>query len=191
MRVLIIPEDFRKDQYMLKPIIETMFKALGKPHAKIVVCKDPLLRGISQALDFDKITQIINRYGMVDLFLLCVDRDSNTTRRVKLDHLETKAQEILPDNKFFLAENAWQEIEVWVLAGHQLPSEWQWQQIRQERDPKEIYFLPLAQQRGVQDEPDQGRKTLTLEAIRHYSRIQQLCPEDIQNLEQRIKRVLT
>lgn len=25
MRVLIIPEDFRKDQFMLKPIIEAMF----------------------------------------------------------------------------------------------------------------------------------------------------------------------
>jgi len=190
MRVLIIPEDFRKDQHMLKPIIETMFKVLGKPHTKVVVCKDPLLRGISQALDFDKITQIINRYRMVDLFLLCVDRDNNVTRRLKLNNLETKAQEILPENKFFLAENAWQEIEVWVLAGHQLPSQWQWQQIRQERDPKEIYFLPFALQRGVQDEPDQGRKTLTLEAVKHYSRIRQLCPEDIQNLEQRIKKIL-
>jgi len=45
---------------------------------------------------------------MVDLFLLCVDRDGNTTRRAKLDNIEGKAREILPDKKFFLAENAWQ-----------------------------------------------------------------------------------
>lgn len=190
MRVLIIPEDFRKDQYMLKPILEAMFKALGKPHAKIVVCKDPLLREVSQALNFEKIKEIIDRYGMVDLFLLCVDRDGNLTRRAKLDNLEEKTKEILPDKKFFLAENAWQEIEVWVLAGHQLPSDWSWQQIRQERDPKEVYFLPLAQQCGVQDKPDQGRKTLALEAVKRYSRIRQLCPEDVQNLEQRIKKIL-
>jgi len=55
MRVLIISEDFRKDQYMLKPIIEAMFKALGRPRAKILVCKEPLLRGVSQALDFENI----------------------------------------------------------------------------------------------------------------------------------------
>lgn len=41
MNVLVIPEDFRKDQYMLKPIIEAMLKAKGKM-VKVRVCQDPL-----------------------------------------------------------------------------------------------------------------------------------------------------
>ena len=39
MRVLVIPEDFRKDQYMLKPIITALMKSLGKPSAKIRICQ--------------------------------------------------------------------------------------------------------------------------------------------------------
>lgn len=36
MNVLIIPEDFRKDQYVLKPIIQKIFKALGKSNTKVI-----------------------------------------------------------------------------------------------------------------------------------------------------------
>ncbi len=48
MNILVIPEDFRKDQYMLKPIIIAMMEALGKPKTKVRVCQDPLLRGVSE-----------------------------------------------------------------------------------------------------------------------------------------------
>ncbi|MCP4692274.1 MAG: hypothetical protein GY859_29790 [Desulfobacterales bacterium] len=42
MNVLVIPEDFRKDQYMLKPIIDAMMSRAGGV-AKVRVCQDPLL----------------------------------------------------------------------------------------------------------------------------------------------------
>lgn len=87
----------------------------------------------------------------------------------------------------FIAENAWQEIEVWVLAGHNLPNNWNWQTIRQEIHPKETYFEPFAKQRNVLDTPGEGRKPLAEEAAKRYERIYQLCPEDIQNLEARIQ----
>ena len=32
----------------------------------------------------------------------------------------------------FLAENAWEEIEAWVLAGLNLPSDWSWAEVRAE-----------------------------------------------------------
>jgi hypothetical protein len=35
MRVLIIPEDVKKDQYILKPIIRAMLQALGRSHVKL------------------------------------------------------------------------------------------------------------------------------------------------------------
>ncbi|NMF62548.1 hypothetical protein [Brasilonema octagenarum] len=187
MNVLVIPEDFRKDQYMLKPIITAMMEALGKPKTKVRVCQDPLLGGINEALKWERISEIIERYkGMVNLFLLCVDRDGKEGRRGMLDNISQQAANILTGNRLLLAENAWQEIEVWVLAGHDLPADWNWQFIRNEINPKETYFLPFAAQRNVLDAPGEGRKLLAEEAARRYSRIRQLCPEDIAVLENRI-----
>ncbi|HLO47649.1 MAG TPA: hypothetical protein VK211_04435 [Kamptonema sp.] len=186
MNVLVIPEDFRKDQYMLKPIIKAMMKALGKSRAKVEICQDPLLGGISEASKWENIEAIINQYRMVDLFLLCVDRDGKEGRKKALENIENQASKILTDRQLFLAENAWQEIEVWVLAGQNLPKEYNWQKIREEINPKETYFVPFAQQRNLLDTPGEGRKPLAEEAAQRYNRIRQLCPEDIVNLENRI-----
>ncbi|MBI3795503.1 MAG: hypothetical protein HY268_00835 [Deltaproteobacteria bacterium] len=188
MRVLVIPEDFRKDQYVLKPIISAMMRELGKPQAEIRICMEPLLGGIDQALRWERIQEILGRYqGMVDLFLLCVDRDGKAERRIALDRLEQQAKDALAEGRLFLAENAWQEIEVWVLAGHDLPAAWIWKTIRTEVHPKEVYFLPFAKNRGLLDQPGEGRKTLAHEAARRYVRIRELCPEDIAVLEDRVR----
>jgi len=58
MNVLVIPEDFRKDQYMLRPIVQAMMQSLGASTARVEVCRDPLLRGISQALRWEQIRQL-------------------------------------------------------------------------------------------------------------------------------------
>ena len=47
MNVLVIPEDFRKDQYMLKPIAAAMLRTLERP-VRVEVCQDPLLGGVSE-----------------------------------------------------------------------------------------------------------------------------------------------
>ena len=80
MNVLIIAEDFRKDQFVLKPIIEKMFADIGKPRAKVLMCLDPLLGGIDQATDWERIHEILEMYPMVDIFLLVVDRDGVPTQ---------------------------------------------------------------------------------------------------------------
>ncbi len=192
MNVLVIPEDFTKDQYMLKPIVEAMLKKLGKKKAKVKVCRDPLLGSVEQATKVERIVPIVNRYaGMTDLFLLCVDRDGREGRKLQLEKIEREAAAILNNftgDRAFFAENAWQEIEVWVLAG--LPDFTKardWQEVRQERDPKERYFLPYSQQRGFANSSDEGRIALSQEAATQYNnRIRKLCTEDIQNLETRI-----
>ncbi len=189
MKVLVIPEDFRKDQYMLKPIIKAMMSHLGKTKAQVQVCQDPLLGGVNEALKLENILAIIEQYrGKADLFILCVDRDGKEGRKQALNKLEQEAAKILTSRQsLLLVENAWQEIEVWVLAGYDLPSEWKWQEVRQEEHPKERYFIPLAKQQNLLETPGEGRKIMAEKAAGNYKRLQQLCPEDLLNLEQRIK----
>jgi len=188
MRVLIIPEDFRKDQYILKPIITAMLKYLDMNRAKVIVCTDPLLGGVSQALKWKLIQEILEIYkNKINLFLLIVDRDGEEGRRKRLDQLEQEAKKFLGPKRLYFAENAWQEVEVWVLAGHDLPNDWQWKTIRSERDPKERYYEPFAKLSGVWDQLAEGRKTLAEEAACRYTKIRQRCPEDIKALENKIQ----
>lgn len=123
---------------------------------------------------------------MVHLFLLCVDRDGQPGRRAALDNIEVWAAGEVGQNKRFFGVEAWQELEVWVLAGHDLLDGWQWADIRNEIHPKELYFLPFAAAKGVTDQPGDGRHALAEEAIGRYDRIRQLCPEDVGHLERRV-----
>lgn len=193
-KVLIIPENFSKDQYVLQPILERLLAECGKPRAKVLVCRDPFLSGITQALNRDLLAEIIERYAYkTDLFLLCVDRDGLPHRRAELDAAETWAAEQgrLNPAKRFLAVEAWQELEVWVLAGHDLPTDWAWADVRAEPNPKERYFTPLAEARGVSEQPGEGRRQLAVAAAARYDRLRQLCPEDLGVLETRIREWLT
>lgn len=183
MRVLIIPEDFRKDQYILKPIFERLFRSILKGNARIRVCNDPLLGGVSQALNSDRISEIVERYkGMTNIFILCVDRDGKEGRWKRLDQIETEFREA----GTFLAVNAWEEIETWALAGLTLPREWQWEDVRTEIQVKEQYFEPFAARRGLSDKPGGGRKSLGEEAARNIDAIRQKCIEDFDDLAKRL-----
>lgn len=181
MKVLIVPEDFRKDQHILTPIFTRLLRNVGDNSPKVRICRDPLLGGVSEALKSERMAQILeaNR-GMYDLYILCVDRDGAAGRRQRLDDIE---REFGPT---FLAENAWEELETWVLAGLNLPSEWRWADVRAEIHVKERYFEPLVTQRGLSNTPDGGRKELGDEASRNIGAIRQKCPEDFDALAVRL-----
>ena len=173
MKVLIIPEDVGNDQYILKPLFEKLLSSIGKPHARVRICQ-VRLGGIGEAMKSNRIKEIVRRYdAMTDVFVLCVDRDGNTGRRQRLDDIEDKFKV----GRHFLAENAWQELETWVLAGLELPRDWSWSDIRAEVHVKEIYFDALAKDRSVADGPGRGRKVLGEEAARRIQVIRQKCPE--------------
>ena len=187
MRVLVIPEDFRKDQYLLKPLFERLFRAMGKGRAQVRVCQDPLLGGVGEALKPERIREVVDQHdGMTDIFILCVDRDGDAGRRARLDRIEGE----FDDRHMLFAENAWEEIETWALAGLDLPPEWRWAEVRAEVHVKERYFEPLAQQRGVAAGPGGGRKTLGEEAARGLPAIRQKCPEDFDALARRVEAAL-
>jgi hypothetical protein len=77
MNVLVIPEDFRKDQFILQPLMAAMFTKLKKP-AIVKILRDPLIGGIDQAMNREVLGEIVedNKWD-VDLFLLCVDRGAS------------------------------------------------------------------------------------------------------------------
>ena len=184
MRVLVIPEDSRKDKFILKPLFESLFRAIGRPRARIRVCEDPVLGGVREALRSRSISEVIKRQGgMTQLFVLCVDRDGETERRQRLRDMEQE----FGNGRVFLAENAWEELETWVLAGLDLPASWNWQTVRAEVQVKETYFQPLAAQRNVSRAPGDGRKPLAEEAARRIASIRQKCPEDFDALARRLQ----
>lgn len=183
MRVLIIPEDFRNDQYILKPLLARFFQSIGKRRIRVDVCRDPLLGGVGEALKSERIEEVIGRHGgMTDIFILCIDRDGEEGRRQRLDQLEMK----FDNGRTFLAENAWEEIETWILAGLDLPADWDWSTVRAEVQVKETYFKRIVTQRGLLDAPGGGRKPLAEEASRRIDAIRQKCPEDFDNLARRL-----
>ena len=187
MNVLIIPEDFRNDQYILKPLFSRLFRSIGKPHVRVDVCRDPLLGGVKEALKSERIEEIVKKHGgMTDIFILCIDRDGKKGRRQRLDRIEEEFR----DTRVFLAENAWEEIETWVLAGLRLPKSWRWSDIRAEIQVKETYFEPLVDQRNLSDAPGGGRKPLGEEASRRIGAIRQKCREDFDALAQRLEAVV-
>ncbi len=181
MNVVVIPEDFRNDQYILKPLFTRLFRSIGVPSVSVWVCNDPLLGGIGEALKFDRLSEIVERrQGWADIFILCVDRDGITGRRQRLNEIETEF------GSTFLAENAWEEIETWVLAGLDLPSNWRWADVRTEVQVKERYFDPIVVQRGISASPGGGRKILGEEAAHKIPAIRQKCVEDFDALARRL-----
>ncbi|MDE2929646.1 MAG: hypothetical protein OXQ27_01820 [Chloroflexota bacterium] len=145
MRVLLIPEDFRNDQYILKPIFERLCRDIGRSSLRVEVCLDPLLGGVTEALKSERVQEIVEQYPTIDIFILCVDRDGCEGRRQRLDQIEAEFGDA------FFAENAWEEIETWVLAGLELPTDWNWRDVRAEVHVKETYFEPFAALRELSE----------------------------------------
>ena len=187
MRVLVIPEDFRNDQYILKPLFSSLFRTLGRRSVKVEVCRDPLLGGVGEALKLDRLTEIVlDNQGMFDIFVMCVDRDGVVGMRERLDEIEAE----FGNGVIFLAENAWEELETWVLAGLDLPSDWRWADVRAEVHVKETYFDRLVDLRALSETPARGRKVLGREAARRISTIRQKCPDDFDALARRLEAVV-
>ena len=185
MKVLIVPEDYRHDQFILKPLFSRLLASLGKRRATVRVCQNPLLGGVGEALKSERVAEIVEIYGgSVQVILLCIDRDGNTGRRQRLDQLEEKFGER------FLGAEAWEEIETWVLAGLKLPPDWNWADVRAEVQVKERYFDVLASQRGVDGGPDGGRSELGEEASRRIDAIRLKCPDDFDALAQRLEAII-
>ena len=182
--VLVIPEDFTKDEHVLKPVVEKILADVGKPNATVLVCRDPNFGGIGEVLKKERLKKdVLERYPMVDLFILLVDRDGAAGRELTAAALEVELTgELAQRGDRFVAELARQEVEVFVLAGHEVPEGWTWQEIRADASVKDTAFQDLVKAMGAEKLPHDGRKKLMAEAIQNWTRIKSRCPEDIGSL---------
>ena len=187
--VLVVAEDFRTDRYILQPLATSLMAAAGRPQAKVRVMTDPLLGGVSQALDLVNLQTLVDRYALVDIFLLLVDRDGRTGRKEALNAREEQLRDRLGPDRILLGQEAWQEIEVWGLASQDLPDSWRWADIRAEPHPKEHYFDRYVDQRGIAGLGG-GRQLVGRDVGRHYGRVRSRCPE-VRELETRVSGWLT
>jgi hypothetical protein len=188
--VLVIPEDFTKDEHILKPLVQAVLRDAGKPKAVVTVCRNPNFQGLTECLNVDRLRdEVVNRYKMVNLFLLIVDADAKPGREQALAHVVKKLECDLGD-RLFLTEMARQEVEIFPIAGHILSDGWKWKEIRADGDVKNTYFTKLAERENVNSLPHQGRKKLMAAAMKNWSRICERCPEETTSLAQRIKTLL-
>jgi hypothetical protein len=186
MNVMIIPEDPTHDHYLLLPIFQRLFASIRRPPTKVTICLNPRMRGIDDALNTNRLRDVVSRYPMVDYFILCVDRDGNTNRRDRLNEIE----QAFTGTPILIAENAREELETWALAGLRLPRSWVWAEVRAEVSVKERYFDPMAERMGVANGPGGGRKEIGVHAARRISTIRQKCPEDFGALANRLQSLL-
>ena len=62
MLIIVIPEDFRNDQYILNPLFKQLIRSMGKQNARVEVCQQPRLGGINNAMKPERIQEIVERF---------------------------------------------------------------------------------------------------------------------------------
>lgn len=179
MKVLIVPEDPTYDQYVLKPIVERIFSDLARP-ARIEVLHNPRLTSVDQALDSIVLADVVDKYRMIDLFLVLVDRDGDAVGRPA----RAQAREATHRGRLFVCL-AIEEVEVWMLAIHRDRLVTPWSEVRAEPHPKERFADPFLNEHAPRLGPGGGRKWAMRGLGSKWQGVLEVCPE-LADLRQRI-----
>jgi hypothetical protein len=179
VKVLVIPEDPRLDQYILKPVVERIFADLQKS-PRVTVLSNPRLRGVSEALDAAILADIVATYPMNDLFLVLVDRDGVEARQGLASARETEHS-----GRLFVCL-AIEEIEVWMLAIHSEALGISWREVRAEVHPKERFAHPFLAEMAPKLDPGQGRAWAMRAIAGQWRGVLERCPE-LKELKRRIE----
>ncbi len=181
--VLVIPEDPTHNGDILEPLISRMMAECGKPNARIQVLTNPKVQGYEHAKQ--KLPEIADRYRHFDLALFIVDADGKD-RTAAFQSIESMHKDTKPV-LFCIA--AFQEVEVWLLAGHINKLERRWSEVRRDVSVKENVFEPFLRKFGDARRYGGGRDLLMSDALTRYSTILQRCPE-LRQLQERITKLV-
>jgi hypothetical protein len=185
MKVFVIAEDWRLDQYILKPVLQRLFDEV-RANVRIDFCREPFIGGVAQATNHETLTEVFGNYPHADLFLLILDRDCHRGRQ---DALQRCLAHASTSGKVMLGCLAIEEIEVWALALHRENLAEPWESVRRNCHPKETYFEPFADRNGWTSSAGQGRKAAMKNLSGHWRGLKQRCDE-LQRLQERIREKL-
>ena len=154
----------------------------GRGSAKIVVRQDPRPGGVGETLKPERLAEIVaRRQGMIDVFVLCVDRDGDQDRRAKLDHIETKFK---PTALFRKRLGRVGDVDP---RGTAAASPLVMVQSSGGNNVKEVYFEQLNRERNLTRHPGGGREIPGREAAGNIAAIRNKRPEDFDSLAQQIE----
>jgi hypothetical protein len=184
-KVVVVPEDPTNNGYILRPLVETLLSACGKPRASVNVLTNPRTQGYEHAKALLK-SQLIIRYKNVDLLLFLPDQDGKD-RTHEFRELERLAQEM---GTRLICCAAVEEVEAWLLAGHlDKLSGTSWSVVRADASVKESTFASFIDRHGDARRPGAGREDLMRYTLRNYVGLKARCPE-IQQLELRVNQLI-
>lgn len=174
IKVAVVCEDHRLDEYIIKPVLRQMFAEHGrKVHVRFAPPK--LIQGIAKALEKSRHQQVFGLFPMVDGFFLLVDRDCDTKRVTGRFTDRLRDAETLGITMFGCL--AIEELEVWALALHRKELAADWNDVRSDCDPKEHFFEPFVKQNGWQNGPGKGRKAAVANLSSKWDALKNSCPE--------------
>jgi len=179
INVLVIPEDPTYDGYILKPLVEAMLKAIGKPNARVTVLTNPHLKGFDDALKAIR-TDLPDRYGFWDLWLFFPDADRATTAA-----MEALEHDLAEKGIRLFCCPAQPEVEIYACAPWRKEIGNAWNEVRTHPKMKEKIFEPLLAEHGDSLRPGGGRDLFITKALANLPALYQLCPE-LDNLRARL-----
>jgi len=183
-RVVVVSEDPTNNGYILGPLVGALMSACGKPKARISILANPRTQGYEHAKALLR-SELITRYKFVDLLLFLPDADGKD-RAAELAALEAQASQV---GTKLLCCAAREELETWLLAGHNDKLDLPWPDVRANTSVKEAVFEPFLEQYGDPRQPGAGRENLMRAAVVNYAGIKAKCPE-IAQLEERIRGIM-
>ena len=155
IKAVVICEDHRLDEYLIKPVIEQIFTEHDRK-VRVTFAPRTLVRGIAQALQKSKHSEVFERYGMAHSFFLIVDRDCDSHR--EHGKFADRLADAKEADKMMFGCLAIEELEVWALALHRRSGDFNWDNVRSDCHPKENFFIPFIENQKWQTSPGRGRK---------------------------------
>ncbi len=176
--MLVIPEDPTYNGYILQPLIERMFKELGKPNARVTILTTTKLDGYPHAVSAIR-GGLTDRYSHLDFWLFLPDAD----RAAGLADLE---EEMARRGISLICCAAQPEVEAWLLAGYRDELSTSWPEVRRHPRLKEEVFEPFLARFGDARSPGHGRKALMQQTLSNYRALLAVCPE-LAEIETRLR----
>ena len=179
LKVAAICEDHTNDQYIVRPVIQSLLGHLGKPKAQVTVVTSPRLHGFDDVMS--QACELLERWGAVsDVVVFAVDTDCEDgikRDKNKILALGNRLASCESNGEKAVALLAREEVETWALWGSRANLNSRWENVRDECHPKERYFNGLITD-ADRNRPDGGRaRLMEMSLSGGWQSIRTGCPE--------------